>query len=65
MNRQNTPDRKLKVMIINILTGLEKRVGDITETLTETKRTNQVNNTINEIKNTLDGWGTWGAQSVK
>ena len=27
------PDREFKVMIINILTGLEKRVEDLRETL--------------------------------
>ena len=29
----NMPDREFKVMVIKILTGLEKRVKDITETL--------------------------------
>ena len=31
----NVPDRDFKVMIIKILTGLEKRVEDISETLTK------------------------------
>ena len=35
-------------MIIKTLTGLEKRVKDITETKSEMK------NTINEMKNTAD-----------
>ena len=32
----NMPDRKFNVMIIKILTGLEKRVEDISETLKQT-----------------------------
>ena len=34
MDISNMPDRKFKVIIIKILTGLEKRVEDISETLT-------------------------------
>ena len=44
-------------MIINILTGLEKRMENFRETLnTEIKRnTSEIKNTINENKNTLNG----------
>ena len=51
------PDKEFKVMIIKILTGLEKRVEDISKTLnTEIKKKqSEIKNTINEIKNTLDG----------
>ena len=39
MEKISMTDREFKVMIINILTGLEKRVEDISETLdTEIKR---------------------------
>ena len=42
MDINSMSDRKLKIMIIKICTGLEKRVEDMSETLkTEIKRTNQ------------------------
>ena len=38
----NAPDRKFKVMIIKILTGLEKRVEDLSENFnTEIKKNQQ------------------------
>ena len=57
MALSNMPDREFKVMVIKILTGLEKRVEDISETLNNEIKKNQseMKNTINEIKNTLDG----------
>ena len=49
-------DGELKVMIIEILTGLEERVENLSETLNHEVRNNQpdMKNTINEIKITLD-----------
>ena len=41
MEISNAPDRKFKVMIIKTLTGLEKRMEDISETLNKELRTNQ------------------------
>ena len=51
------PDKEFKVMIIKILTGLEKRVEDISEIPNKEikKKQQEMKNTINEIKNTLDG----------
>jgi len=51
------PDRKFKVMIIKILTGLEERVEDISETLKKEIKKNQseMKNTTIEIKNIFDG----------
>ena len=45
------------LMIIKILTGLEKRVEDISETLNKEIKNNisEMKNSINEIKNTLGG----------
>ena len=37
MNRNNIPDREFTEMIIKIHTGLEKIVGDISETLNKEK----------------------------
>ena len=56
----NMPDQEFKVMIIKILTGLEKRVEDLSETFnkeTENIKKNQseIKNSITEIKNTLEG----------
>ena len=56
----NVPDREFEVMVIKILTGLEKRVEGLSETLnkgTEKTKKNQseMKNSINEIKNALDG----------
>jgi len=50
------PDRELKAMIIKILTGFEKRVEDISETLNNEIKKNQseMKTTINEIKNILN-----------
>ena len=49
------PDREFKVMIIKILTGLEKRVEDISETLNKEikKNKSEMEETKNETKNTL------------
>jgi len=43
MEINNVPDREFKEMIIKILTGLEERMEDISETLNDEikKRTNQ------------------------
>ena len=52
------PDREVKVMIIKILTGLQKRVEDISETLDkEIKKNNlsEMKNSTDEIKNTTVG----------
>ena len=35
MEISNIPDRECKIIIIKILTGLEKRVKDLSETLNE------------------------------
>ena len=47
-------------MVIKILTGLGKRVKDLSETLNrdgkqKKKNQSEMNNSITEIKNTLDG----------
>ena len=50
------PYREFKVTTIKILIGLGERVEDIRETLKKNIKKNQsMMNTINEIKNTLDG----------
>ena len=42
MEITNMPDREFKVMAIKILTGFQKEVGDLSETLNkDIKRTNQ------------------------
>ena len=48
MKISNMPDNELKVMIIKILTGFEKRMGDISETLS-----NEIKNNPSEMKNTI------------
>ena len=50
----NMPDQKFKVMIIKILTGLEKRIKDISEIFSKEienikKNQSEMKNTINEI----------------
>ena len=45
----NMPDSKFKVMTIMILTGLEKRVKDTSETLHKEILKTSLINTINEI----------------
>ena len=59
-------DREFKVIIIKILTGLDKRVEDMSETLNTNIRNNTVRKkgVINKTRNTLDG-GSWVAQSVQ
>ena len=57
----NMPDGAFKATIIRILTGLEKRIEDISETLiTEIKRVkeSEMKNTINEIASRLDSMNT-------
>ena len=54
----NIPDREFKVMMIKILTGVQKRLEDTSETLDkEIKKTNvsEMKTMINEIKDTIDG----------
>jgi len=59
----NMPDREFKVMIIKIVTGLEERVEDFSETLNTLnkeienikKNKSEMKNSVNEIKNTLEG----------
>ena len=56
MDISNMPDREFKVMIIKALTGLEKKVEDISETKhTDKKEIIMIKNKINDIRNTLDG----------
>ena len=55
----NMPDRKFKVITTKIVTGLEKRVENISEALNnEILKESEMKNTINEIENTLEvpGW---------
>ena len=57
----NMPDKEFKVMFIEILNGLEKRVEDFNERtdkqIRNLKKKNQseIKNAITEFKNTLDG----------
>jgi len=53
----NMPDREFKVMTMKILTGLEKRVEDISETLNTEIRNNivEIKGSINEMRNRHDG----------
>lgn len=52
----NMHDKEFKVMITKILTGLEKRVEEMSETLNTKIRTNtaEIKGSINEIRYTLD-----------
>ena len=52
MDISSMPDREFKVMIIMILTGLEKRVEDISEALN--KGTENIKRSQSEMKNTLN-----------
>ena len=53
-NVNNMSSREFSVVVIKIFIGLEKRVEDLNETLNKEKgnikRTNQIKNSINEIK---------------
>ena len=51
------PDGVFKAIIVRILTGLEKRVEDISETLNTEIRNNiaEIKGSINEMRNMLDG----------
>ena len=59
MEISNAPDRKFKVMIIKTLTGLEKRMEDISETLTTEikelkKNQSEMKDAINKVGNRVD-----------
>jgi len=51
------PYEKFKAMIIRILTGLENRVEEISETINKEVRNNiaEIKGSINEMRHTLDG----------
>ena len=53
----NMPEGVFKVTIIRMLTGLEKRVEDVTETLNTKIRNNigEIKGSINKMRNRLDG----------
>ena len=53
----NVPDGEFKALIARILTGLEKRVEGISETINTEIRNNkaEIKGSINEVRNTLDG----------
>ena len=53
----NITNRKFKAMIIRILTGFEKKVEDMSETLKTKIRNNkaEIKGLINEIRNMVDG----------
>ena len=56
-NISNMPDREFKAMNTRILTGLEKRVEDMSETFNKEIRNNmpEIKCSINEMRNTLEG----------
>ena len=51
------PDREFKLIITRILTGLEKGLEDMSETLNTEIRNNiaEIKGSINEMRNMLDG----------
>ena len=51
------PDREFKVMIIKVLSRLQRKVEDITEILDKEIKmsVSKIKNSINEMKNTIDG----------
>ena len=53
------PEKEFRVMVVKMIQNLGNRMEKIQETfnkdLQELKSTTMMNNTINEIKNTLDG----------
>lgn len=54
----NMPDREFKIIVIKILTGLEKTMEDFSELFTKEKtleKNQSEKRTIIEIKNTLNG----------
>ena len=53
----NVPERDFKVMIIKILTGLEKRVEDGSELLNPEIRNNiaEIKGTVNKMRNRMNG----------
>ena len=61
------PDKDFKVMVINILTGLEKRVRISKKSSTKgkyKKEQSEMKKSITETKNTLE-WGTWWHSRLK
>ena len=62
------PDKDFKVMVINILTGLEKRVENLKEIFNKEKKyrkeQSEMKKSITETKNTLE-WGTWWHSQLK
>lgn len=54
---RNMPDGELKVKIIRILSGLEKRGEDICDAINTDIRNNiaEIKGSINEMRNSLDG----------
>ena len=61
------PDKDFKVMVINILTGLEKRVRISKKSSTKRKykkEQSEMKKSITETKNTLE-WGTWWHSQLK
>ena len=56
-NISSLPNRQFKIIIIKILTGLEKRAENISETLNTEIRNNiaEIKDSINELKNPLHG----------
>ena len=56
-DRSNVLDTDIKAMIIRMLTGLEKRVEGMSETLNTEIRNNiaKIKGTINDMRNALDG----------
>ena len=59
MKINNMPVREFKVMAIKLLIGLDKRVGNLSETLNKEVRVKKnqsvMQNSITDIKNTLEG----------
>ena len=60
MEVSNQPDKEFKTMVIKMLTGVERRVDELSKNFNkemgEKKKTKpQSKNTITEMKNTLEG----------
>lgn len=49
------PDKGFKIMIINILTGLERRVEELSKNFNKEKIHKNFRVSITEMKNTLEG----------
>lgn len=55
-NISSMSNREFKAMTIRLLTGLEKRVQNISETLTtDIRKTAEIKGSINQMRNILDG----------